>query len=193
MSFNFTSVNFNEALMGCCEFGKQWNLDGKSCSKIPPKFAKTLGGPSLCTTTATECCESTRAAFHCFYGYWDFNKLSQGLQKISFSKLVTFGNQHFWVEYTLLVLESTCFYESQSSTSCNDRKSCCQCCQIGRRQYAEYGSCDPGIALPEPCKSAYLSCCIESVDTSVPVIQAKFQIKTSFNYFSFTVKLKKTL
>lgn len=77
-------------------------------------------------------------------------------------------------EFVLWIPKSTCFYESQSSTSCNDRKSCCQCCQIGRRQYAEYGSCDPGIALPEPCKSAYLSCCIESVDTSVPVIQAKF-------------------
>lgn len=129
--------------MGCCEFGKQWQLDGKSCGRIPPKFATTLGGPSLCTTTATECCESTRAAYHCFYGYWDYNKLS------------------------------SCSYDTIApySNTCNDRKSCCQCCQIGRRQYAEYGHCDQAIALPEPCKSSYLSCCVDSIDTSSPVIQ----------------------
>ena len=136
--------------MGCCEFGKQWKIDGKSCSRIPPKFAKTLGGPSLCTTTATECCESTRAAYQCFYGYWDYNKLS------------------------------SCSYQtSHFASDCNDRKSCCQCCQIGRRQYAEYGHCDESILLPEPCKSSYLSCCVDSVDTSIPVVQVPSKPTTS--------------
>ena len=61
--------------------------------------------------------------------------------------------------------------KSEPLSQCNDRKSCCQCCQIGRRQYSESGGCDGSITLPEPCKSAYLACCVPSVDTSVPVVQ----------------------
>ena len=128
-------AEFDTAVAGCCEFGKQWSLDGKSCNKLPPKFSTALGGASLCTTTAGECCESTNSAFQCYYGYWDFNKL----KSCNYESSVTMSNQ------------------------CNDRQSCCLCCQIGKRAFEDHGTCDPSIMLPEPCKSSYLACCEERI------------------------------
>ena len=140
---NLFLAEFDTAVAGCCEFGKQWSLDGKSCNKLPPKFSTALGGASLCTTTAGECCESTNSAFQCYYGYWDFNKLK------------------------------SCNYESSvaMSSQCNDRQSCCLCCQIGKRAFEDHGTCDPNIMLPEPCKSSYLACCEERILNQVnPII-----------------------
>merc|ERR1711911_290696 len=49
------------------------------------------------------------------------------------------------------------------SSQCNDRQSCCLCCQIGKRAFEDHGTCDPNIMLPEPCKSSYLACCEERI------------------------------
>ena len=57
------------------------------------------------------------------------------------------------------------------SSQCNDRQSCCLCCQIGKRAFEDHGTCDPNIMLPEPCKSSYLACCEERIMNQVnPII-----------------------
>ena len=57
------------------------------------------------------------------------------------------------------------------SNQCNDRQSCCLCCQIGKRAFEDHGTCDPNIMLPEPCKSSYLACCEERILNQVnPII-----------------------
>ena len=133
------SADFNAALSGCCEFGKQWSINGQSCAVLPPKISSSLGGTVLCTSTATECCEATTSALKCFYGLWDYKQLY------------------------------SCNYDNGADAECDDRESCCHCCRIGKRAAEDHGSCDGSMQLPEPCRSSYLACCNDQVKSLSPI------------------------